>query len=254
MNQTEFCFAEPFANVKKKRVRPPAYYELRKLRYRENAEERKAEAKAYRLANPDKIRERNKRYSAKNKEKVAEWSKKSRQKNHERCKRYSSEYFQKNKERSTAKNSRWQKENRERIAELSKARRIKNHEATLAREKAWRDAAPERVAIAQRRRRMKKLTNSSREEIIAADAKIAAMRAIDFSKCSYCDKILRSKLMHVDHIFPINKGGKHSAENIQLACKNCNSQKSDKILHIEWIPPKDRRPAAEDIEPETSKP
>lgn len=34
---------------------------------------------------------------------------------------------------------------------------------------------------------------------------------------------------HMDHIFPLSKGGKHVAENIQLLCPTCNVRKSAKL-------------------------
>lgn len=35
--------------------------------------------------------------------------------------------------------------------------------------------------------------------------------------------------LHFDHIIPVAKGGGNSSENIQILCKTCNLQKSDKI-------------------------
>lgn len=33
----------------------------------------------------------------------------------------------------------------------------------------------------------------------------------------------------VDHIIPLSKGGEHSWDNVQLACRECNTKKSDKM-------------------------
>lgn len=33
----------------------------------------------------------------------------------------------------------------------------------------------------------------------------------------------------IDHVVPLSKGGKHSWENVRLACRKCNSEKSDHI-------------------------
>ena len=34
----------------------------------------------------------------------------------------------------------------------------------------------------------------------------------------------------VDHIIPLNKGGKTVPENLQVLCRKCNASKSDKIM------------------------
>jgi hypothetical protein len=51
--------------------------------------------------------------------------------------------------------------------------------------------------------------------------------------CSYCNKLCEEKEKTLDHIIPLIKGGKHSRDNICLACKSCNSSKKDKLLE-EW--------------------
>lgn len=35
----------------------------------------------------------------------------------------------------------------------------------------------------------------------------------------------------LDHILPLSKGGEHSAANVQLLCRRCNSNKSDSLLY-----------------------
>lgn len=45
--------------------------------------------------------------------------------------------------------------------------------------------------------------------------------------CVVCRSNIKNSY-HVDHIFPISKGGEHSATNIQLLCPTCNVRKSDK--------------------------
>lgn len=57
--------------------------------------------------------------------------------------------------------------------------------------------------------------------------------------CMYCGKPIRAKSenpnwkMYVDHIRPINQGGRNSTWNLGPACKKCNLAKSDK--GGEWI-------------------
>ncbi len=45
---------------------------------------------------------------------------------------------------------------------------------------------------------------------------------------SYCLKCNSSENLVLDHIIPIAKGGQNLKENIQVLCRKCNRQKSDK--------------------------
>lgn len=46
-------------------------------------------------------------------------------------------------------------------------------------------------------------------------------------QCIVCRIDIREKF-HLDHIFPIAKGGEHKAENLQLLCPTCNVRKNAK--------------------------
>jgi diadenosine tetraphosphate (Ap4A) HIT family hydrolase len=47
-------------------------------------------------------------------------------------------------------------------------------------------------------------------------------------RCELCGIPNEEKFLDVDHIIPINKGGKTVLENLQALCYTCNSQKSDR--------------------------
>jgi HNH endonuclease len=50
-------------------------------------------------------------------------------------------------------------------------------------------------------------------------------------ECVYCGSI---ENLTTDHLIPRNKGGDDSADNLVLACSNCNSSRGDKGV-FEWL-------------------
>lgn len=49
-------------------------------------------------------------------------------------------------------------------------------------------------------------------------------------KCSICGKPVKFKKMTIDHIMPLSRGGTNDIKNLQLACKRCNSMKSNMTM------------------------
>lgn len=58
------------------------------------------------------------------------------------------------------------------------------------------------------------------------------------NRCSYCNS---NEQLSVDHIFPQKLGGKHTGDNLIVACKTCNSSKGKKDL-MEWMNYRDEFP------------
>ena len=49
-------------------------------------------------------------------------------------------------------------------------------------------------------------------------------------KCIYCEQKLTFSTCHLDHVYPMAKGGAHYLYNVAFACKVCNCDKNDKTL------------------------
>lgn len=49
--------------------------------------------------------------------------------------------------------------------------------------------------------------------------------------CAYCERIVN--VPHIDHIVPLCAGGKSEMDNLTVACRDCNSEKSGMTI-IEW--------------------
>ncbi len=50
----------------------------------------------------------------------------------------------------------------------------------------------------------------------------------DKHACQYCGS---TKQLTLDHVIPRSKGGKHSWDNVVIACEPCNSRKGDRTPH-----------------------
>ena len=50
----------------------------------------------------------------------------------------------------------------------------------------------------------------------------------DNSRCRYCGEDVSEKY-HIDHVYPLSKGGETSFGNLVVSCPRCNLAKSDKV-------------------------
>lgn len=50
------------------------------------------------------------------------------------------------------------------------------------------------------------------------------------SNCPYCNKSLNSDNAHLEHIYPVSKGGRSIIKNLIWVCATCNLKKGDKTL------------------------
>lgn len=134
-------------------------------------------------------------------------------------------------------NKHYRKKNSVRLSAMSMVWQRAHPEIVKARIKNWQLRHPEKLRAASQRRRAFVKTNSSAREIAAASRKMRKLFSQKEAVCPYCSKTFATREMHLDHIFPICKGGRHAPKNICLACSDCNSKKSYKILFVEWTPP-----------------
>ena len=55
--------------------------------------------------------------------------------------------------------------------------------------------------------------------------------ARDLNICGYCGRHYPPSKLSRDHIHPVSKGGKNIWQNCVTACKSCNHEKADYMLH-----------------------
>ena len=75
-----------------------------------------------------------------------------------------------------------------------------------------------------------KLAKAARvDEKIRAEAPTFRKSVNKTELCPYCSSAIGSR-PHLDHIYPVSKGGLNLEENLIYCCQSCNSKKSDKSL------------------------
>ena len=80
------------------------------------------------------------------------------------------------------------------------------------------------------KRRAQKLSSS--DESITNKA-LQALKMSQNFECAYCSKLLDFSIpfsVHLDHVIPLSKGGKHTLNNVVCSCASCNLKKSSTIV------------------------
>lgn len=149
--------------------------------------------RAYRLANPDRVKEYKKRDREKRPDDYRRWRKD------------------------------WAERNVDRLRERS-ARAYREHKDDFhAKMAALRTANPERwrkLRAASSQRRRARLAGVPQEPI---DRDLLYQR--DGGKCGLCGRKVAKRDLSLDHIIPIMAGGPHTYANVQLAHTNCNKRR-----------------------------
>ena len=179
-----------------------------KKAYREANKERLAEYnKAYKEANKGKYAEWSKAYYEANKDKIDEWNKAYYEANKDKIDEWKKTYYEANKERYKA----YYEDNKEKIGEYGKAYRKDNKEKILeykARRRAMkRNAIPKFLRNCELERQRIRSTFKLRDLITQATG-------IEH---------------HVDHMWPLSKGGPHWSGNLQILTATENLNKNAKL-------------------------
>jgi 5-methylcytosine-specific restriction endonuclease McrA len=120
-------------------------------------------------------------------------------------------------------------ENKERISAQTKEYRAENSKELVIKAKKWASDNPEkRRAISnayKHRRRAIEKSGSSTSDLMAWESSAK-------KDCYWCGKKSLEKY-HVDHYYPLSKGGAHRIDNLVISCPHCNLKKSSKDP-IEW--------------------
>lgn len=140
----------------------------------------------------------------------------------------------------------WREANKESIAEKSRAYRIDNKERMvetwdkwLAANKdkraedisAWREANPDysRVYRLENPEIIRNIAARRRAGLIGEISLGWIPKLLELQRwtCVVCQKDLRYGY-HIDHIYPVSKGGENVDYNLQALCPKCNLEKHDR--------------------------
>jgi len=122
------------------------------------------------------------------------------------------------------------------------ARKRETHAANPAAQAAWTQAwrASNRTAHRLQGHRRRVLLAGASGAPFSADDLARDWQVRGLSGCTYCPGPFES----IDHIVPLNRGGKHEMSNLVPACTRCNSSKRDSML-TDWLPQHTERLAGE---------
>lgn len=157
----------------------------------------------------DKRKESILKYNSNNKDKIKESKKR---------------YYERNKYLVMERTFKWKKENKDKIKEGSRKRYLKKKDEILEHNKKWNKNNSVKMRSYCHKRRLKLRETKDSETYTKED--IGFLYKSQTGLCVICRKELNENF-HIDHIYPVSKGGNNTKFNIQLLCPSCNQHKSD---------------------------
>lgn len=122
-------------------------------------------------------------------------------------------YYSANKKTMDENSRKWTANNKDRIAVTGRKWRYKNHEKIKT---IYKNAAFKRRTILKKGISTHRLLEWEQQQ----------------QKICYWCSLRCDKEYHIDHYFPISKGGKHEMDNLVISCPTCNLTKSAKDPYL----------------------
>lgn len=220
----------------KRRAQLRAAQKRYRLAHPEKCRERQT---AWRDKNPDKVRAKRERYNTKHRDRLLADKrakrKEERATNPDKIRAYMRDYYARTKERHSERAKGYYEKDRENVKARVKRYREKNHDKCLERERAWKRAHPDAwkrwaernpglVAATRSRRRARKANAPVND--FTGEQWIALQESYGH-RCAYCNECFPGKLTQ-DHIVPLSKGGPNTLSNVVPACAWCNTSKGNR--------------------------
>lgn len=113
--------------------------------------------------------------------------------------------------------------NKEKIKERSRVWRLNNPGSTTKQMHSWKERFPVKYYLSNANKyALRKRAGAANWRLSPYD--LGRMMIAQGGMCLYCESDIFEKY-HLDHRIPISKGGKHTYDNLCLACPTCNMRK-----------------------------
>jgi 5-methylcytosine-specific restriction endonuclease McrA len=140
--------------------------------------------------------------------------------NRKRC----SGWYTKNADYAKSKVRKLRQSNPESNRQRSRKWAAQNRDIARFRAREWARNNPDKRKLQRHKRRAIKRQNGV-YLILAKE-----FRRLDKTECAMCGSKTN---LTIDHVIPLNRGGRHAIGNLQSLCGSCNSSKQDSFM-IEW--------------------
>lgn len=139
-------------------------------------------------------------------------------------------------ERMAARCREYEERHKEKRAKIKKARYEANKDEWNARARKWHKDNPERVREKAKRYREKhpekyaaqtRTYNAKRRSVVRSGVSSSELKDWTMSRekiCHWCEAPC-DESFHIDHYYPISKGGRHELDNLVISCPSCNLEK-----------------------------
>ena len=134
---------------------------------------------------------------------------------------------EKNPEKARASRQKFLATHKEQLRTYETQRWSTHRETMAERNRRWRQSHPLQRAENEARRRAK-LKGCDTDKV-----DYAAILERDGWNCYLCDEHVTHETLSFDHVVPIKQGGLHTADNIKVTHRSCNSRKGAKALNFQ---------------------
>ena len=139
-------------------------------------------------------------------------------------------YYSANRDRELERSRAYYDANRDRYRNRYRAWYAANCDRRREYTRAWREANPDRAREQHRRRRARKRA-ATVEEFSPADV-YAWWDELGAYTCFWCGlPFAEGDRIHVDHVWPLSRGGHHAVRNLVPTCERCNQAKHASLPH-----------------------